>query len=103
MPDSRDLLIRYGGGFTHGVVPSASGSGMELADGRRVLDFTAGQICATIGHNHPAVVAAIERACREVLHLNAWTLSPPVLALAEHLLATLPSGLDRAMFLSTGA
>jgi 2,2-dialkylglycine decarboxylase (pyruvate) len=103
MPDPRDLLVRYGGSFTDGVVTSASGSWMQLADGRRVLDFTAGQICATIGHNHPAVVAAIERACRDVLHLNAWALSPPVLSLAEHLLATLPPRMQRAMFLSTGA
>ncbi|UGS36715.1 aspartate aminotransferase family protein [Capillimicrobium parvum] len=103
MSDPRDLLIRYGGSFTDGVVASASGSWMQLDDGRRVLDFTAGQICATIGHNHPAVVAAIERAGRDVLHLNAWALSPPVLSLAEHLVATLPPGLERAMFLSTGA
>lgn len=102
MTDPSDLLIRYGGDFVDGVVASASGSWMEMTDGRRVLDFTAGQICATIGHNHPAVVDAIERSCREVLHLNAWALSPPLLSLAEHLLATLPPQLQRAMFLSTG-
>src|SRR3954466_7639059 len=97
-----ELLIRYGGAFAPEVVASASGSFVETVDGRRVLDFTAGQICATIGHNHPRVVAAIEEACRTVLHLNAWTLSEPVLALAERLIATLPPPLDRAMFLSTG-
>ena len=48
------------------------------------------------------MVAAIQDACRSVLHLNAWTLSEPVLALAERLLATMPDGLNRAMFLSTG-
>ena len=58
---SSDLLIRYGGPFAPGVVASASGSFVETEDGSRVLDFTAGQICATIGHNHPRVVAAIER------------------------------------------
>src|SRR5262245_48992430 len=97
-----DLLIRYGGSFAPDVVASASGSFVETVDGRKVLDFTAGQICATIGPNHPRVAAAIEAACRTVLHLNAWTLSEPVLALAERLIATLPPPLDRAMFLSTG-
>src|SRR3954464_1167319 len=97
-----ELLIRYGGAFAPDVVASASGSFVETVDGRKVLDFTAGQICATIGHNHPRVVAAIEEACRTVLHLNAWTLSEPVLALAERLIATLPPPLARAMFLSTG-
>ena len=97
-----ELLVRYGGPFAPEVVASASGSFVETVDGRRVLDFTAGQICATIGHNHPRVVAAIAEACRTVMHLNAWTLSEPVLALAERLVATLPASLDRAMFLSTG-
>jgi 2,2-dialkylglycine decarboxylase (pyruvate) len=101
--DRAELLIRYGGPFAPGIVKSASGSFLELEDGSRVLDFTAGQICATIGHNHPRVVEAIERACREVMHLNSWSLSPPVLSLAERLVATLPPPLDRAMFLSTGA
>src|SRR3954462_9270140 len=98
-----ERLSRYGGESAPGLVPRASGSWVETADGRRVLDFTAGQICATIGHNHPRVVQAIERACREVMHLNSWSLSPPVLLLAERLLATLPAPLERAMFLSTGA
>jgi len=101
--DSRaQLLIRYAGEFAGDVVASASGSFVETVDGRRVLDFTAGQICATVGHNHPRVVAAIQDACRSVLHLNAWTLSEPVLALAERLLATVPAPLRRVMFLSTG-
>src|SRR5919201_2823704 len=101
--DPADLMIRYGGPFAPGIVKSASGSFLELEDGSRVLDFTAGQICATIGHNHPRVVEAIERACREVMHLNSWSLSPPVLSLAERLVDTLPAPLERAMFLSTGA
>jgi acetylornithine/succinyldiaminopimelate/putrescine aminotransferase len=28
--------------------------------GREYLDFTSGQMCATIGHNHPRVVKALE-------------------------------------------
>src|ERR671922_95350 len=83
MDPRADRLIRYAGAFAPDVVASASGSFVETIDGRRILDFTAGQICATIGHNHPRVVAAIEEAGRTVLHLNAWTLSEPVLALEE--------------------
>jgi 2,2-dialkylglycine decarboxylase (pyruvate) len=97
-----DLLIRYGGPFAPGLVKSASGSFIEMEDGSRVLDFTAGQICATIGHNHPRVIEAIERSCRDVMHLNSWSLSPPVISLAERLIGTLPAPLERAMFLSTG-
>lgn len=103
MVDGRvDLLVRYGGNFVDGVVSRASGSFVETVDGQRVLDFTAGQICATVGHNHPRVVAAIEAACREVIHLNSWMLSEPVLALAERLVDTLPDPLRRVLLLSTG-
>ena len=97
-----ELLIRYGGDFVDGVVARASGSFVETVDGQRVLDFTAGQICATVGHNHPRVVAAVEAACRDVLHLNSWMLSEPVLSLAERLVGTLPDPLRRVMLLSTG-
>src|SRR5919199_6360584 len=95
-------LIRYGGAFAGEVVTRASGSYVETASGRRVLDFTAGQICATIGHNHPRVADAVRRALDEVIHLNSWMLSPPVLELAGALLATVPAPLAKAMFVSTG-
>jgi 2,2-dialkylglycine decarboxylase (pyruvate) len=106
LPDVDDpsarRLIRYGGAFFDEPIVRASGSFVETAAGRRILDFTAGQICATLGHNHPRVGAAIRQALDEVVHLNSWMLSPPVLRLADALLATVPPPLDRAMFLSTG-
>jgi 2,2-dialkylglycine decarboxylase (pyruvate) len=97
-----DHLIRYGGDFVEELIVKAQGSWIETADGRRILDFTAGQICATVGHNHPRVAEAVTRAMGEVAHLNSWMLSPPVIELADRLMETLPDGLDRAMFLSTG-
>jgi 2,2-dialkylglycine decarboxylase (pyruvate) len=95
-------LIRYGGPFVDELVTSAEGSWVTTASGRKVLDFTAGQICATIGHNHPRVTQAIRDACDDVVHLNSWMLSPPVLDLAQALVQTLPERLDRVMLLSTG-
>jgi 2,2-dialkylglycine decarboxylase (pyruvate) len=103
MPDPRtERLIRYGGAFADDLVLRARGSWLETASGNRVLDFTAGQICATVGHNHPRVADAIRRSLDEVIHLNSWMLSPPVLDLADALMATVPAPLERAMFLSTG-
>src|SRR3954463_3013181 len=100
-PSARQL-IRYGGAFFDELIVRASGSFVETAAGRRILDFTAGQICATLGHNHPRVGAAIRQALDEVVHLNSWMLSPPGLGLTDALLATVPPPLERAMFLSTG-
>ena len=95
-------LIRYGGDFVDDLIVEAEGSWVTASDGRRILDFTAGQICATIGHNHPRVGDAIRRSLDSVIHLNSWMLSPPVLDLAEALVGTLPAGLDRTILLSTG-
>jgi 2,2-dialkylglycine decarboxylase (pyruvate) len=102
MGDARDRLIRYGGAFADELIVGARGSWLETASGGRVLDFTAGQICATVGHNHPRVMDAIRRSLDDVIHLNSWMLSPPVLDLADALLDTVPAPLERAMFLSTG-
>ena len=95
-------LIRYNGEFSTDVIARASGSWLETTDGRRVLDFTSGQICATIGHSHPRIVEAVRRSLTEAVHLNSGLLSEPVLALAERVAGLLPAGLDRSMFLSTG-
>ena len=95
-------LIRYGLPFAPFVVESAKGVIMRDVDGREILDFTSGQMCATLGHNHPAVVEAIEKACREVLHLFSGIVSVPVVALAEELGELLPATLQKMIFLSTG-
>ena len=60
MYDERErFLIRYAHHFAPFTVARASGAWIETNDGRRILDFTSGQICSTIGHNHPRIVAAI--------------------------------------------
>jgi 2,2-dialkylglycine decarboxylase (pyruvate) len=97
------FLIRYAGGFAPFLVARAEGAWVETTDGRRVLDFTSGQICSTLGHNHPRIGAAIRRTLDDVVHLNSWMLSEPVLALAERLASLFPSGLDRVVLLNTGS
>ena len=104
MSDARErFLIRYAGSFAPFLVARANGAWVETADGRRVLDFTSGQICSTLGHNHPGIVAAIRGALDEVVHLNSWMLSEPVLALAERLASLTPPGLDKVILLNTGS
>src|SRR6187397_2251596 len=104
MPDERErFLIRYAGGFAPLTVARASGSWVETTDGRRILDFTSGQICSTIGHNHPRIAAAIRASLDDVVHLNSWMLSEPVLALGERLASLAPDPLDRVMLLNTGS
>jgi len=97
------FLIRYAGGFAPFVAARAEGAWVETTDGRRVLDFTSGQICSTLGHNHPRIAAAVREALDEVVHLNSWMLSEPVLALAERMVSLFPDGLDKVILLNTGS
>jgi 2,2-dialkylglycine decarboxylase (pyruvate) len=104
MQDERERhLIRYAGGFAPFTVARAEGAWVETTDGRRILDFTSGQICSTLGHNHPRIAAAIRGSLDKVVHLNSWMLSEPVLALAERLARLVPAPLERVMLLNTGS
>ena len=104
MEDVRERhLIRYAGGFAPFVVARAEGAWVETADGRRILDFTSGQICSTLGHNHQRIADAIRASLDSVTHLNSWMLSEPVLELAERLAGLLPAPLSRTMLLNTGS
>lgn len=104
MHDPRErYLIRYAGGFAPLTVARAEGAWLETVDGRRILDFTSGQICSTIGHNHPRIAEAIRESLRQAIHLNSWMLSEPVLALAERLARLLPDPLEKVILLNTGS
>ena len=47
-------LIRYGMPFAKRLIERARGTLIWDSEGREILDFTSGQMCATLGHNHPA-------------------------------------------------
>ncbi len=94
-------LLKYGGAFTPFVPVRAEGSFLYDAGGRKVLDFTSGQMSAILGHSHPEIVAVVREEVGKLDHLFSSMLSEPVVALAEGLAALVPE-LPRAMFLSTG-
>jgi 2,2-dialkylglycine decarboxylase (pyruvate) len=96
-------MIRYIGDFPPFFVERAEGSYIYDDSGRRILDFTSGQMCATLGHNHPAVVAAIRRSCERAIHLFSWLLAPEVVELCRELAALLPPQLQKVILLNTGS
>ena len=59
--DAERHLVRYGGGFTREIIERAAGSFVYTADGRKILDFTSGQMSAILGHSHPAIVETVRR------------------------------------------
>ena len=101
--DFRAHLVRYGGDAYPEIIERAQGCYVYDAAGRKILDFTSGQMCATVGHNHPRVVAAIRRSCETALHLFSGMIPRSVVELAQALARILPAPLSRSLFLSTGS
>ncbi|SDJ12680.1 2,2-dialkylglycine decarboxylase (pyruvate) [Lentzea albidocapillata subsp. violacea] len=96
-------LVRYGGTFTREIIDSASGSFLFTEDGRRILDFTSGQMSAILGHSHPRIVETVQRQIANLDHLFSGMLSRPVVDLARRLAGTLPPSLSKVQQLTTGA
>ncbi|MCX4904824.1 aspartate aminotransferase family protein [Streptomyces sp. NBC_00878] len=101
--DAERHLVRYGGEFTREIIDRAAGSFLFTADGRRILDFTSGQMSAILGHSHPEIVATVQRQAATLDHLFSGMLSRPVVDLARRLADTLPAPLEKALLLTTGA
>lgn len=96
-------LVRYGGAFTREIIDHAAGSFVFTEDGRRILDFTSGQMSAILGHAHPEIVETVRRQVGRLDHLFSGMLSRPVVDLARRLAETLPAPLEKALLLTTGA
>ena len=101
--DFRRHLIRYGGDTYGSIVEKAQGCYVFDADGRKILDFTSGQMCATVGHNHPNIVAAIRKSCDTALHLFSGMIPRSVVQLATAIAKLVPSPLSKALFVNTGS
>ncbi|MFG2772277.1 acetylornithine transaminase [Streptomyces sp. NPDC048350] len=78
---------------TYGTPPLAlvRGEGSTVWDesGRAYTDFTGGIAVTTLGHAHPAVVAAVTAQIGRLAHVSNLFVSEPPVALAERLLALL--------------
>jgi 2,2-dialkylglycine decarboxylase (pyruvate) len=103
--DAERHLVRYIGAssFVPEIIERAEGAFLWTADGRRLLDFTSGQMSAILGHSHPAVVATIQRQAATLDHLFSGMLSRPVVDLARRLAESLPEPLSKVLLLTTGA
>ncbi|MBI4612740.1 MAG: aminotransferase class III-fold pyridoxal phosphate-dependent enzyme [Planctomycetes bacterium] len=81
------------------------GRGVHVWDstGRKYLDLYGGHAVASTGHCHPRVVAALERAARELLFYSTTAYHPARLEVARLLVCHAPAGVDRVFFTNSGA
>lgn len=86
------------------VVVSAEGSWLTDADGRRYLDANASWWVASLGHRHPALVAALRTQLDSLAHCAlAGITHEPAARLAAELTAIAPPGLSRVFYSDNGS
>jgi beta-alanine--pyruvate transaminase len=74
------------------------------ADGRQILDGTAGLWCVNAGHGRPKIVEAVSRQVAELDYAPAFQMGhPKAFELAARLSAMMPSPLDHVFFTNSGS
>jgi beta-alanine--pyruvate transaminase len=86
------------------LLVSASGMHYTAADGRRILDGTAGLWCVNAGHAREPIVRAIAESAVRLDYAPGFQMGHPgSFALAERLGTMLPGDLDRVFFTNSGS
>lgn len=85
------------------VLVEGRGSRVRDLEGRELVDLTAGWGVTAIGHCHPALVEAIATQAGRLMQTTNLFYTLPQLDLAERLAASLPAGLTRSFFTSSGS
>jgi len=76
------------------------GSYLIAEDGQQLLDFSAAWGSASLGYGHPAIVEAVRGAAASMAGASILSsINEPAVRLAESLLATLPPGPERKVWL----
>lgn len=101
---ANEYLIRYGGDIFPNLFRKAKGCIVIDDTGREILDFTSGQMCATIGHNHPEIIRAVHESGEKAFHLFSGMIPEVVAELAEAIAKDwMPSPLTKSIFVNTGS
>lgn len=74
------------------------------ADGRQVLDGTAGLWCCNAGHGQPLIVEAIQKQAAELDYAPAFQMGhPKAFELANRITDITPAGLDHVFYTNSGS
>ena len=92
--------------FDHDYPVAVRGAGIEIVDrdGKRYIDASGGAAVSCLGHSHPRVIEAVRRQVQDLAfaHSSFFT-NEPAEALADHLIARAPAGLDKVFYVSGGS
>ena len=85
------------------VLARSEGRTVTDTTGKTYLDFQSGQMGAALGHQHPRIVAVIEKTLKQMMHASNTMLNVPRLRLHETLGKLLPKPLEKSLFLVSGS
>ena len=86
------------------LLAGAKGMYYTSADGRQILDGTAGLWCVNAGHCREEIVSAIARQAGEMDYAPGFQLGHPLaFEAATAVAALMPAGLDRVFFTNSGS
>lgn len=107
-PDWKGTLAERGGrclveAYARYPVELVGGRGCRVVDssGREYLDFAAGIAVSSLGHAHPALIAALREAADGLVHVSNLYWTEPMVRLAERLVAA--TDMERVFFCNSGA
>ncbi len=83
------------------VFHRGEGSRLYDVDGKEYIDFVSGIGVNCLGHNHPALVKAVQEQAARQIHISNYYNSDQGLAFAQELLAA--TGMERVYFGNSGA
>ena len=84
------------------VWKSGRGCVVHDVDGNSFLDWTSGVLVTNVGHCHPHLVSAVNKASQDLLN-NYECANTYRIEAAKRLVSALPKHLDKCFFLSTGS
>ncbi|KRL36939.1 aspartate aminotransferase family protein [Liquorilactobacillus uvarum] len=102
--DIEQHVGRYGAPyFIPEIIDHASGSYLYTEDGRKILDFTSGQMSSTLGHSNPEIVQIVQQSIGRLDHLFSGMLSRPSINLCTKISKSTGDLLPKVIPLTTGS
>ncbi len=96
-----DKVIANNYGSFEVVFQRGEGSRLYDVSGKEYIDFVSGIGVNCLGHNHPALVKAVQEQAARQIHISNYYNSDQGLAFAQELLAA--TGMERVYFGNSGA
>ncbi len=100
----KSQIYEPGGTSQHAPIvwDSANGVLIKDVDGNTYIDFTSGVLVTNVGHCHPKLVDAVQKAAAKLMNCYNFP-TPERVTLAQRLVEITPENLDVAFMVTTGS